>query len=279
MTSTIEQVGLESVVRTADTHFFAFNSSCELVHIITPLAADGDCISRALLRSVYGADPDFDAWYDEVQRVDRIPVFAFSADSSTYVVVLANRPGATLEKANGCDFDCSVLESLKFEMMRRMEPWASDDLSKHVLVLCHRHENSIFRNDGVHGITTALRQLIDVHVKNASIDFMFGSQSDHDWGDSSDFVTKNKGRYAMVVLHSYPYRFTLGLMPIVSSLLKVGGRMLWTTGTGEDQTKVRTLPEQTFARIVNKFDDQYADKWYVSFTDFQVMSPGQFIKT
>jgi hypothetical protein len=55
--------------------------------------------------------------------------------------------------------------------------------------------------------------------------------------------------------------------------------MLWTTGTGADRARVRTLPEQTFARIVNKFDDKYADKWYVSFTDFQVVSPGLFIKT
>jgi hypothetical protein len=165
--------------------------------------------------------------------------------------------------------------------MRCLESLTSDAQPNHVLVLCHALQKPSSPDHEVHRITAALRQLIHTHAENPSIRFMFGFQGkdDHEWGDSSDFVLKNKGRYAMVVLHACPYPSTLGLIPTVSSLLRLGGRMLWTTGTGADRARVRTLPEQTFARIVNKFDDKYADKWYVSFTDFQVVSPGLFIKT
>jgi hypothetical protein len=172
--------------------------------------------------------------------------------------------------------------------------------SNHVLVLCRKPLSSLAASGGGYQAARGLRKIICAHVPNPVIEFMFGPptdlradpqadpqagpqgdlQAEHElWTETSDFAIKHKGLYAMVVLHTFPHLYKLGLMPIVSSLLKSSGTVLWTTATDADQAKVRTVPEQTFARIVDQFDHQYGDKWYVSFSDYQVVSPGLFVKT
>lgn len=170
--------------------------------------------------------------------------------------------------------------------MKQEEPTTPP--SNHVLVLCQKPPGSLAASGGGYQAAHGLRKIICAHVPNPVIEFMFGPppgpqadlQAEHElWTATSDFAIKHKGLYAMVVLHTFPHLYNLGLMPIVSSLLKSSGTVLWTTATGADQAKVRTVPEQTFARIVDQFDHQYGDKWYVSFSDYQVVSPGLFVKT
>lgn len=273
-----ERVALEAIDPEADIRYLAFKPPCELVQVAAPEAPDGDDVPRAFLKSLYG-----DLW------VDKSPVFAFSTDSTTFVVALldiADKPTLRLQAANNCDIDPSVLESLKFQMLRGAGTQTDNDQPNHVLVFQTRPKHGSL-SDGVDLMSAALRQFISAQVKNPLIECVFGSYEDaelqqnlraeNEWGDSSDFAVKNKGRYAMVVLHTCPHLFTPSFVPTVSSLLKSRGQMLWTTCA--NGAKVKTLPEQTFARMVKQFDDKYADKWYVSFTDFQVVSPGQFIKT
>jgi hypothetical protein len=98
-----------------------------------------------------------------------------------------------------------------------------------------------------------------------------------DFQASSVFVAKHQGQYTAVILHTCPFLFTLNLLPTIATLLQKGGKMMWTTRP-EGANTVGFLPKETFQRIIKQFDQHHSDKWHVYFNDFQVLSPGLFIK-
>jgi len=163
-----------------------------------------------------------------------------------------------------------------------------NQVSSQVLVLRRRSPSTRLDHES---LRDAFLRLASEQVENPSLEFLtsggvigtdynFKLTIDPDSNDfqaSSEFVSKHQGQYAAVILHTCPFLFTLQLLPTIATLLQKGGKMMWTTRP-EGANTVGFLPKETFQKIIKQFDDHHGDKWHVYFNDFQVLSPGLFVK-
>jgi len=313
--STLTELSLAcDVHHSEDTFYFAFDPSSGLTQVPTPDFIPGENVTRPLLKSLYGNDVYFDVWYMRSKAMHALPVYAFTQNKQIYIVAVADRPGTSAQQSLADQLNPTIIKELTQELRARVpcqadathghcvqpdeqapayDPGAgADDLAPpdtgRVLVLTRRAPSTRLDH---RSMVDGFRQVLHGHVETPALEFLtpggtLGVQHNFkltvdpehkDFSRSQKFIDQHQGQFTAVVLHTCPFLFMLDVLPTIATLLRKDGKMLWTTRT-DGPHSVELLPPETFARIIGQFNQQHGDKWHVHFSDFQVLTPGLFLR-